>query len=214
MNFSAHNSYVGSHPTAAPRKQGAASYQGAACCNSSRDPYTDGPYDYASIGHVGKLFIALLKMMIAPMIALAIIHGLARMSGSREVGRMGAYTVVLYLATMAVAVATGLIFVNVFQPGAGSALAGSEFFEGALLRDRAPDGERAAIRDQEQSPRLAPVACSSWADDPERRRAELLEDALDVAELPVVHQQYPRPIGPLAVRDLCGERRRIRDRVR
>jgi len=84
---------------------------------------------------VGRLFIAALKMMIAPMITLAIIQGIAGMGAARDVGRMGALTVGLYTATMAFAVATGLIFVNVFEPGAGTNLAETEFFAQAVTRD-------------------------------------------------------------------------------
>ena len=42
---------------------------------------------------VGRLFIAALKMMIAPMIALAIIQGIAGMSAARDIGRIGTRTV-------------------------------------------------------------------------------------------------------------------------
>ncbi len=89
---------------------------------------------------VGRLFISLLKMLIAPMILLSIVHGIAGMSRARDFGRMGTRTVVLYVATMALAVLTGLVFVNLFQPGAGSELRHSEFFAKALAEagDRRP----------------------------------------------------------------------------
>ena len=87
---------------------------------------------------VGRLFIALLKMLIAPMILLSIVHGIAGMSRARDFGRIGTRTLVLYLATMALAVATGLVFVNVFQPGAGSSLRESEFFANALSQAGRP----------------------------------------------------------------------------
>ena len=82
--------------------------------------------------NVGKLFIGLLKMLIGPMILLSITHGVASMESARELGRLGSRTVFLYLATMALAALTGLALVNVFHPGAGSDLAHSEFFEGAV----------------------------------------------------------------------------------
>ncbi len=80
---------------------------------------------------VGRLFIALLKMLIAPLILFAIVHGIGQLGGLRELGRIGAHTAALYLVTMALAVVTGLVAVNVFQPGAGSALRESAFFAGA-----------------------------------------------------------------------------------
>ena len=85
---------------------------------------------------VGRVFIALLKMMIAPMIVLAISHAIGSMANARDVGRMGGRALSLYLMTMAAAVATGLLFVNVFEPGAGGALRESEFFHSAVSGDR------------------------------------------------------------------------------
>jgi Na+/H+-dicarboxylate symporter len=81
---------------------------------------------------VGKLFIGLLKMLIAPMILLSIVHGIASMGGARQLGRLGSRTLALYLLTMVLAAGTGLLLVNVVQPGAGSALAQSEFFREAV----------------------------------------------------------------------------------
>ena len=82
--------------------------------------------------NVGKLFIGLLKMLIAPMILLSISHGVASMEGARELGRLGSRTVLLYLVTMVLAVITGLVLVNWIQPGVGSDLAKSAFFHAAV----------------------------------------------------------------------------------
>jgi Na+/H+-dicarboxylate symporter len=81
---------------------------------------------------VGKLFIAMLKMLIAPMILFSIAFGIAGMGDVRQLGRIGARTVALYVGTMAAAVLTGLVLVNVFQPGAGSTLRETAFFAGAI----------------------------------------------------------------------------------
>jgi Na+/H+-dicarboxylate symporter len=81
---------------------------------------------------VGRLFIALLKMLIAPMILLSIVYGIAGMSRARDFGSIGSRTLALYVGTMALAVVTGLIFVNVFEPGAGSQLRETDFFSNAL----------------------------------------------------------------------------------
>lgn len=85
----------------------------------------------ASVQVVGKLFIAMLKMLIAPMILLAIAHAIGQMTAARDLGRLGARTVMLYLITMAFAVATGLLLVNLFQPGANSELRETQFFREA-----------------------------------------------------------------------------------
>ena len=82
--------------------------------------------------NVGKLFIGLLKMLIAPLILLTIVHGVASMGEARQIGRLGSRTVSLYLLTMVLAVGTGLVLVNLVQPGVGSELANSEFFRSAM----------------------------------------------------------------------------------
>lgn len=90
---------------------------------------------------VGKLFIGLLKMLIAPMILLSIVHGIASMGGARQLGRLGSRTLALYLLTMVLAAGTGLLLVNLVHPGAGSTLAQSEFFREAVgAAPSAPQG--------------------------------------------------------------------------
>jgi len=81
---------------------------------------------------VGKLFIGLLKMMIAPLILLTIVHGVASMGEARQIGRLGSRTVSLYLLTMVLAVGTGLVLVNLVRPGVGSDLAKTAFFRSAV----------------------------------------------------------------------------------
>jgi Na+/H+-dicarboxylate symporter len=54
------------------------------------------------------------------------------MEGARELGRLGSRTVLLYLATMVLAAVTGLVLVNVVQPGVGSELANTAFFHEAV----------------------------------------------------------------------------------
>ncbi len=85
-----------------------------------------------SVHVVGRIFIAMLKMLIAPMILLSIACGIARMGGARELGRMGARTIALYLVTMALAVVTGLVLVNALEPGVDSTLRETAFFQGAV----------------------------------------------------------------------------------
>ncbi len=95
---------------------------------------------------VGQLFIALLKMLIAPMILLSIVYGIAGMSRARDFGSIGTHTLLLYLGTMAVAVLTGLVFVNAFDPGLDSALRDTEFFASAVA-DAGPAPADLALSD-------------------------------------------------------------------
>ncbi len=85
----------------------------------------------ASVHIVGLLFISMLKMLIAPMILLAIAHAIAQMGAAKDLGRIGALTLILYIGTMVLAIATGLVLVNLFEPGAGSALRETLFFQEA-----------------------------------------------------------------------------------
>jgi Na+/H+-dicarboxylate symporter len=84
----------------------------------------------ADVHFIGVLFIKSLKMLIGPMILLSIMHSIGGMREARELGGVGSLTLALYALTMALAVATGLIFVNVFDPGVGTSLVESELFRG------------------------------------------------------------------------------------
>jgi Na+/H+-dicarboxylate symporter len=86
----------------------------------------------AVMGTLGRIFISALKMLIVPMVLLSIAFGVSRMGDARELGRMGARTVVLYTVTMAFAVITGLLLVNFVRPGAESDLLHTEFFQQAV----------------------------------------------------------------------------------
>lgn len=99
------------------------------------------------VAGVGTLFIALLKMLIAPMILLSIVYGMAGLARARDFGRIGGRTLALYVGTMALAVVTGLLFVNLFEPGAGSQLRGSEFFARALASTPAAPPAELALGD-------------------------------------------------------------------
>jgi len=70
-------------------------------------------------GWIGDLFLRALKMVVVPLIVSSIVVGVARLGHPREVGRLGARTLVYYISTSALAILTGMIFVNVLQPGVG-----------------------------------------------------------------------------------------------
>ena len=77
----------------------------------------------------GDLFIRLLKMIVVPVILFSLIAGAASIAPSR-LGRVGVKIMVYYLATSALAVAIGLAFANVFQPGAGMGIVGDATVQG------------------------------------------------------------------------------------
>src|SRR5690606_1015559 len=53
---------------------------------------------------VGTLFINALKMLIVPLVASAMIHGIGNIGSARGLGRLGGRTVLYYLLTMVTAV--------------------------------------------------------------------------------------------------------------
>ncbi|MCP4395984.1 MAG: dicarboxylate/amino acid:cation symporter [bacterium] len=68
---------------------------------------------------LGTLFIKLLSMLIVPLIFSTLLIGTAGVGNLQKLGRIGRKTVGLYALTTIVAVAIGLSFGILFQPGAG-----------------------------------------------------------------------------------------------
>ncbi|MFZ5466407.1 MAG: dicarboxylate/amino acid:cation symporter [Pseudomonadota bacterium] len=72
---------------------------------------------------VGDLFLNALKMLIVPLVMSAIISGVGSLGDGPGLGRIGAKALVYYLATSLLAILTGLLFVNLIQPGVESGIA-------------------------------------------------------------------------------------------
>jgi aerobic C4-dicarboxylate transport protein len=68
---------------------------------------------------LGQGFIALLKMMLAPIIFCTLVQGLAHVKDLRKLGRMGVKSLVYFEVVSTVAMVVGFVLVNVFEPGAG-----------------------------------------------------------------------------------------------
>ncbi|HEY0293376.1 MAG TPA: dicarboxylate/amino acid:cation symporter [Hansschlegelia sp.] len=68
---------------------------------------------------LGDGFIKLVKMLIAPVIFLTVVHGIASMSDMKKVGRVGLKALIYFEALTTVALVIGLVIVNVLKPGAG-----------------------------------------------------------------------------------------------
>ncbi len=77
----------------------------------------------------GDLFIRLLKMIVVPVILFSLISGAASIAPSR-LGRVGVKIMAYYLLTSAVAVFIGLLFANIFRPGAGLGIVGDAAIKG------------------------------------------------------------------------------------
>ena len=65
----------------------------------------------------GKLFLNALKMVVIPLVLTSVICGVSQIAGDKDFGRLGLKTLLLYSLTGILAVATGLLCVNVIRPG-------------------------------------------------------------------------------------------------
>lgn len=82
-------------------------------------------YVLPTLGLIGRIFLALLKMLIVPLVFTSIIMGAASVGDPKVLGRIGIKTVVLYLLTTLVAIILGLVLANFIQPGIGLSLEGA-----------------------------------------------------------------------------------------
>ena len=88
---------------------------------------------------VGDTFINLVKMVIAPIIFLTIVLGVANMQDVRKVGRVGGKAFLYFEVVSTIALAIGLAVVNVTRPGAGIDVAA--LAHGDVARYTAASGE-------------------------------------------------------------------------
>jgi len=72
-----------------------------------------------SLKPLGDGFIKLIKMLLAPIIFGTIVVGIAKMGSIKEVGRVGVKALIYFEVVSTVALAIGLVVVNVLKPGAG-----------------------------------------------------------------------------------------------
>jgi proton glutamate symport protein len=66
---------------------------------------------------VGTIFIRLLMLVAIPLVISSLIVGAASLGDIKRVGRIGARTLSFYALTIVLAISTGLVVVNIIQPG-------------------------------------------------------------------------------------------------
>src|SRR6201993_5420470 len=80
-------------------------------------------YFYPNLGKelrpLGDGFIALIKMMIAPIIFCTVVHGISSMGDLKRVGRVGLKALIYFEAVSTVALIVGLVVGKLLQPGRG-----------------------------------------------------------------------------------------------
>jgi proton glutamate symport protein len=82
------------------------------------------------IGWMGAIFMRALKMVIVPLILTSVMSGVANLGSGEGLGKMGAKTISYYMLTSLLAIVTGLVLVNIIQPGIGADLGLRENIEG------------------------------------------------------------------------------------
>ncbi|WP_105255480.1 dicarboxylate/amino acid:cation symporter [Pseudoalteromonas sp. T1lg75] len=70
----------------------------------------------------GQIFIASLKMLVVPLVFVSLVCGTCNLSDPKTLGRLGGKSIVLYLATTAVAITVAITLALLFNPGEGIAL--------------------------------------------------------------------------------------------
>lgn len=68
---------------------------------------------------LGDGFISLIKMLIAPIIFLTVVLGIAGVSDVKKVGRVGVKAILYFEVVSTIALVIGLVVVNTLKPGAG-----------------------------------------------------------------------------------------------
>lgn len=66
---------------------------------------------------IGGLFLRLLQMVSIPLIITSLVSGVMGLGTASQLGRLFRRTILYYLATSMLAIATGLLMVNLFRPG-------------------------------------------------------------------------------------------------
>jgi aerobic C4-dicarboxylate transport protein len=77
------------------------------------------PSTAAAMKPLGDNFLKLIKLMVAPLIFCTVVHGIASMGDIKAVGRLGFKALLYFEAMTTLALAVGLLMVNLFHPGSG-----------------------------------------------------------------------------------------------
>jgi Na+/H+-dicarboxylate symporter len=78
---------------------------------------------------LGQAFLALLQVIVVPLVFVSLVCGTAALDDIRKLGRIGAWTVGLYLATTAIAISLALSASVLIGPGRGFGLETSASFQ-------------------------------------------------------------------------------------
>ncbi|MBK6523136.1 MAG: dicarboxylate/amino acid:cation symporter [Sphingobacteriaceae bacterium] len=66
---------------------------------------------------LSDIFLRMIKMIIAPLVFAVLVIGVAKLGDFKSVGRIGVKTLVYFTSATLIALALGLVIVNIFEPG-------------------------------------------------------------------------------------------------
>lgn len=81
-------------------------------------PETAAPW-IAGFSLLGNIFISLLKMIVAPLVLLSIMAGIANLGAISRLNRLWPILLIFFLSTTTIAIITGLTVSNIVKPGHG-----------------------------------------------------------------------------------------------
>ncbi|UXA16969.1 cation:dicarboxylate symporter family transporter [Mycobacterium sp. SMC-4] len=90
-----------------------------------------------SVGVLGTMFVALIKMMIAPVIFCTIVLGIGSVRKAATIGKVGGLAFVYFMAMSTFALGIGLLVGNLLHPGSGLHLTEGAAGKGVELAEKA-----------------------------------------------------------------------------
>ena len=88
------------------------------------------------IALIRDIFLHMIRMMIAPLVFASIVQGIAGTEDMKQVGRIGAKALVYFEVLTGLALAVGLLMVNLLKPGVGVTLNGDTSGLGAVAQHK------------------------------------------------------------------------------
>jgi proton glutamate symport protein len=82
------------------------------------------------ISWFGELFLRALKMIILPLVLISVISGMSNLGEDDNLVRLSIKTILYYIIASSLAIFTGLLFVNIMQPGVGIDMSSSQIIPG------------------------------------------------------------------------------------
>ena len=82
------------------------------------------------VSWMGNIFLRGLKMVIVPLLLTSIMSGIINIGNPKGLGKIGFKTMLYYIGSSLLAITTGLLIVNIIQPGTGADLGFNQPVEG------------------------------------------------------------------------------------